>query len=71
MRTVNIEKDVIFDRVEAALGAAEWAAIQTVHLADSLAFRWLCETNAIADQNARNIHSHAIRFDHDRIMDAL
>jgi hypothetical protein len=71
MRTVNIEKDVVFDRIEGASGAAEWAATQTVHFADSVALRWLCEANAIADQNVSNIHSHATSFDLDRIMAAL
>jgi len=68
---MNIETDVTFDGAEAALGAAEWAAIQTVHFADSTALRWWCETNAIADQNVSNTHSHATCLDHDRIMAAL
>jgi hypothetical protein len=71
MRSMNIETDVTLDRVEVVFGADECAATQTVHFADSVAFRWLCETNAIADQNVSNIHSHATGLDHDRIMAAL
>jgi hypothetical protein len=40
IRTVNIEMDATFDGGEAALGVAEWAAMQTVHFADSTALRW-------------------------------
>ena len=40
IRSMNIETDVTFDGAEAALGAAEWAAMQTVHFADSTALRW-------------------------------
>jgi len=68
---MNIETDVTPDAAEAALGAAEWAAMQTVHFADSTALRWWWETNAIADQNVSNRHSHATCFEHDRIMAAL
>jgi len=40
VRNVNTETKVTFDKVEVVLGEAEWPAMQTVHLADSVAFRW-------------------------------
>jgi hypothetical protein len=53
--------------VELVLGEAEWAATQTVHFADSVAFECWCAANAIADQNVNNAHRHAIRFEIDRM----
>jgi hypothetical protein len=53
--------------VEWALGEAEWAATQTVHFADSVAFECWCAANAIADQNVSNRHTNAILFEIDRI----
>jgi hypothetical protein len=37
-RKVDTATNVAFSRVEGALGEAEWAAIQTVHFAASVAF---------------------------------
>jgi hypothetical protein len=37
-RKVDTETNITFGRMVVALGEAEWAAIQTVHVADSVAF---------------------------------
>jgi hypothetical protein len=37
-RKVDTATNVAFSRVEGAVGEAEWAAIQTVHFAASVAF---------------------------------
>ena len=45
------------------LGEAEWAAMQTVHVAESAEAECWCAANAIADQKVSNKHKHAILFD--------
>ena len=40
VRKVATGTKVAFASVEVVLGEAEWAAIQTVHLADSVAVEW-------------------------------
>jgi hypothetical protein len=66
-RKEDTATNVAFNRVEGAFGEAEWAAIQTVHFAASLAFECSCAANAIADQKVNNRHRHAIRFAIDRM----
>jgi hypothetical protein len=66
-RKVDTETNITFGKMIVALGEAEWAAIQTVHVADSVAFECWCAANAIADQKVSNMHRHAIRFDIDRM----
>lgn len=52
--------------VDRVLGDAEWAATQTLHLADSTALACWCRTAAIADQNVSKSNKHAIRLDIER-----
>ena len=64
---MDTETNSTLGKVIVVLGEAEWAAIQTVHVAESVAFECWCAANAIADQKVSNTHRHAIRFDIDRI----
>jgi hypothetical protein len=66
-RTVETETNTTLGKVVAACGEAEWAAIQTVHVADSVVFECWCVANAIADQKVSTTHRHAIRLDIDRM----
>jgi len=66
-RKVDTETNITLGKFVAACGDAEWAAIQTVHVADSIAFECWCAANAIADQRVSNRQRHAIRFDIDRM----
>jgi hypothetical protein len=52
---------------ETATGDAEWAATQTVHVAESSKLEWLWVANAISDHNVSAKHSHATRFGVGRI----
>jgi hypothetical protein len=63
---VDIETNNTLGKAVVILGDAEWAAIQTLHVADSVAFECSCVANAIADHNASNRHSKAMRFDIER-----
>jgi len=62
-RKVDTATNSTLGKVVMVLGEAEWAAIQTVHFADSLAFECRCAANSIADQNASSRQSSAIFFD--------
>ena len=64
---VDTTTKVVGRGVEAAVGEAEWAATQTVHLADSVALECWCAANAIADKNVSNTHRNANRFEIDRM----
>lgn len=66
-RKVDTETNVTLGKATGALGEAEWAVIQTVHVADSEALECRCAANAIADQKVSNKQRHAIRFDIDRM----
>jgi hypothetical protein len=66
-RKVETETNVNFGKLAVALGDAEWAATQTVHFVDSVAFECWCAANAIADQKISNTHRHATRFEIDRM----
>ncbi len=66
-RKVDTTTNLAGRGVELVWGEAEWAATQTVHFADSVAFECWCAANAIADQNVSNKHRHAIRFEIDRM----
>lgn len=48
--------------VGTATGDAEWAATQTVHVAESSKLEWLWVAKAISDHNVSAKHSHATRF---------
>jgi hypothetical protein len=65
-RKVDTETNSTFGKVVWVLGEAEWAAIQTLHVADSVAFECWWAANAIADQNASNRHSKAMLLDIER-----
>jgi hypothetical protein len=60
---VDTETNSTLGKVVGVLGEAEWAVIQTVHVAESVAFECWCAANAIADQNASSRQSSAIFFD--------
>jgi hypothetical protein len=64
---VSTGRNITFGKVVAVLGEAEWAAIQTVHVAESAEVECWCAANAIADQKVSNTHKHAIFFDIDRM----
>ena len=66
-RKVDTGTNITLGRVVVVLGEAEWAAIQTVHVTDSVVFECWCVANAIADQKVSNAHIHAIRFDIERM----
>jgi hypothetical protein len=52
---------------ETATGDAEWAATQTVHVAESSKPEWLWVAKATSDSNVSAKQSHATRFDIDRM----
>jgi hypothetical protein len=58
---------VAFGSVETALGEAEWVAMQTVHLAASVALEWWCAAIATADQTVSSRHSNATFFEIERM----
>ena len=64
----NAKMCVAFGRVETALGEAEWAATQTVHLAASDALEWWCAASATADQTVSSRHSSATFFEIERML---
>ena len=66
-RKVETETNSTLGKLIVVGGEAEWAAIQTVHVADSVALECWCVANAIADQRVSNTHIHAIRFVIDRM----
>lgn len=70
-RKVYTARSVAFSRVEVALGEAEWAAMQTVHFAASVALEWLWATNATADQRVSSRQKNATFFENNRISIAL
>jgi hypothetical protein len=59
--------NVAFSRVEVSLGEAEWAAIQTVHFAASVALEWLWAANATVDQKVTSRQKTATFLENDRI----
>jgi hypothetical protein len=62
-RKTDTGTNVTFGNVVVVLGEAEWAAMQTVHVAESAEAECWCAANAIADQKVSNKHKHAILFD--------
>jgi len=62
-RKVDKTTNVVGRGVGVVLGEAEWAAMQTVHVAESAEAECWCAANAIADQKVSNKHKHAILFD--------
>ena len=62
-RKTDTETNVTFGSVAVVFGEAEWAAMQTVHVAESAEAECWCAANAIADQKVSNKHKHAILFD--------
>ena len=56
---MNTAMNVAGRGVELNVGEAECAAIQTVHVADSLAFEWWCAAKASADQKVSTRHNNA------------
>ena len=62
-RMTDTGTNVTFGNVVVVLGEAEWAAMQTVHVAESAEAECWCAANAIADQKVSNKHKHAILLD--------
>jgi hypothetical protein len=59
--------NVAFGKLDVALGEAEWAAMQTLHFAASVALEWWCATKATADNNVSSRHINTIDFEIDRM----
>jgi hypothetical protein len=62
-RKTDTETNVTFGSVAVVFGDAECAAMQTVHVAESVEVECWCAANAIADQKVSNKHKQAILFD--------
>ena len=54
--------NVVFASREVALGEAEWAATQTVHLAESVALVWWCAVKATADHRVNRMLNQPTRL---------
>jgi hypothetical protein len=59
--------NVWLERVETALGEAEWAVTQTVHFNASVGLEWWCATRATAEKKVSSRHRSAIFFEIDCI----
>jgi hypothetical protein len=57
-----------FGRTATALGEAECAATQTVHLAASVALEWWCAANATTDQTVSSRQNNATFFEIERMI---
>ncbi len=64
---INGRTNVCLGKTDVACGETECAATQTVHFAASFAPEWWCVTSATAEHKVSSRHSHAIRFENDRI----
>ena len=65
--TTETRRKKAFGNLEASTGEAEWAATQTVHFAASMELEWSCDARAYTEHNVSSRHSHAMRFDIDRM----
>ena len=68
---MNTGTNVALIRRTAALGAAECATTQTVHLLDSAALEWRCAARANADESVSTKHNNATDFKIERTSVAL